>query len=72
MTRILTHVAGLSLLAGPLFSQAPAPAAPIAEGVSLEVDVENAQNAAMQFLQEGKFKEALEKVAFIKSKLNRN
>ncbi len=59
-------------MTAPLMGQAPAPAAPIAEGVSLEVDVENAQNAAMQFLQEGKFKESLEKVAFIKSKLNRN
>lgn len=73
MTRFLLQVAGLSLLTGSLLAQAPAPAAaPIPEGVSLEVDVQKAQEAGLQFLQEGKFKEALEKVAFIKSKVNKN
>ncbi len=59
-------------LVGMARAQAPAPAAPaIAEGVSLEVDVQKANEAGVQLLQEGKFKEALEKVAFIKSKTNR-
>ncbi|MBL9115210.1 MAG: tetratricopeptide repeat protein [Verrucomicrobiaceae bacterium] len=72
MTRLIVPVA-VAVLCTPTFvrGQAPAAPAPIPEGVSLEVDVQKAYEAGFALLQEGKFKEALEKVNFIKSKVNK-
>jgi tetratricopeptide (TPR) repeat protein len=73
ITRSMLVSLAAAMLCAPatVWAQAPAAPAPIPEGVSLEVDVQKAYEAGFGFLQEGKFKEALEKVTFIKSKVNK-
>jgi tetratricopeptide (TPR) repeat protein len=72
MMRLLLPTLCILTLASTAPGQAPAaPAAAVPEGVNLQTDVENAYKAGFELLQEGKFKEALEKVKFIKEKMQK-
>jgi len=79
MKKLICAVLLLASMSGGAFAQAPAPApapAPAAPAIDaaspdLQTAVEKGYNDGFVLMQEGKFKEALEKVAFIKSKVNK-
>ena len=81
MIKLLPCVACLLFAASSAIAQAPAPAAPAtpapaapvidAASPDLATAVEKAYTDGFNLMQEGKFKEALEKTDFIKSKVNK-